>query len=140
MFPRPSAATSLLTRSGTAVPISHPGNNGPITRIIDRPTRRPQMVNTDPGWGWAAFLLPFLEQDNIARQINFDLPVQAAQHAAVRTLPLRVYICASDREVDKFFVLQQVTRQPLADAYTNSYAACYGDWGPVLETPGSGMF
>src|SRR5262249_43551742 len=38
------------------------------------------------------------------------------------------------------FVLQEVTRQPLADAYTNSYAACYGDWGPVLETPGSGMF
>src|SRR3954464_6944468 len=24
-----------------------------------------------PGWGWAALLLPYVEQDNLARQINF---------------------------------------------------------------------
>src|SRR6266851_5083502 len=25
-----------------------------------------------PGWGWAAFLLPFMEQDNLYKQINFS--------------------------------------------------------------------
>src|SRR5262249_18751839 len=52
----------------------------------------------------------------------------------------RIYICPSDRETGRFLVLQQVTRQPLTDAVTNSYSACYGDWGPVQETPGTGMF
>src|SRR3974390_1822219 len=28
-----------------------------------------------PGWGWAAFLLPYLEQDNVYKQINFNRAV-----------------------------------------------------------------
>src|SRR5947209_3786191 len=27
--------------------------------------------DTSPGWGWGAFLLPYLEQDALARLINF---------------------------------------------------------------------
>jgi prepilin-type N-terminal cleavage/methylation domain-containing protein len=123
---------------GTTVPGGHHSNS--TSRIADRPSQRPQLANANPGWGWAAYLLPFVEQDNLWREINFDLPVQAAQHQAVRTQVLRVYTCPSDRETGIFFVLQQQTRQPICDAATNSYAACYGDWGPVLETPGSGMF
>jgi prepilin-type N-terminal cleavage/methylation domain-containing protein len=126
---------------GTTVPGGHPsGAPSNLTRHIDHFRGNLGLVNTDPGWGWAAFLLPFLEQENITRQINFDLPVQATQHQAVRTLQLRVFTCPSDRETGRFLVLQQKTRQPIADAATNSYAACYGDVGPVLETPGSGMF
>src|SRR5262249_16323063 len=33
------------------------------------PTPWPQ-PNQGPGFGWAAYLLPFLEQDNLYRQIN----------------------------------------------------------------------
>src|SRR5262249_43762423 len=28
-----------------------------------------------PGWGWAAFLLPYVEQENLAKQIDYTLPV-----------------------------------------------------------------
>src|SRR5260370_40567885 len=38
-------------------------------QVPDVPTR------TDPGWSWAAFLLPYLEQDNLQRQINFQSSV-----------------------------------------------------------------
>src|SRR4051812_47900229 len=27
--------------------------------------------NLGPGWGWGAYLLPYLEQDNLFRQIDF---------------------------------------------------------------------
>src|SRR5262249_15785492 len=31
---------------------------------------------TAPGWGWGALLLPYLEEGNLARQIDFNRPVE----------------------------------------------------------------
>src|SRR5882672_5535760 len=33
-------------------------------------------TDTAPGWGWAALILPYLEQDTIFRQLNFNQSVQ----------------------------------------------------------------
>src|SRR5436305_4698976 len=38
--------------------------------------------DTTPGWGWAAHVLPYAEQDNLYRSINFTQPVEAAANAA----------------------------------------------------------
>src|SRR5579883_2674969 len=48
---------------------------------------------TAPGWGWAALLLPDLEQDNLAAQINYALPVEDPSHLGVRTTILKVFVC-----------------------------------------------
>src|SRR6516165_3706706 len=32
-------------------------------------------TDTTPGWGWAVFVLPYLEQDNLYRQIDFRQPI-----------------------------------------------------------------
>src|SRR5438309_9453178 len=58
----------------------------------------PDPVNTSPGWGWAAFILPFLEQENLYRQINFQLPVEHPSHDAVRTHELKTFACPSDSQ------------------------------------------
>src|SRR5271167_1861691 len=29
-------------------------------------------TDTSPGWGWAAFILPYLEQNDLFRQLNFN--------------------------------------------------------------------
>src|SRR5262249_10889594 len=50
-------------------------------------------TDTMPGWGWAAFILPHLEQDNLYRQLNLTLPVENSP--AIRTM-LKVYLCPSD--------------------------------------------
>src|SRR5947209_1399826 len=34
--------------------------------------------DTGPGWGWAAYLLPSIEQDTLHSQIRFDQPIEAA--------------------------------------------------------------
>src|SRR5437879_10762300 len=47
------------------------------------PTPWPQLDN-GPGWGWGAFLLPYLEQDNLYRQINFNIDVGDPSMTAVR--------------------------------------------------------
>jgi prepilin-type N-terminal cleavage/methylation domain-containing protein/prepilin-type processing-associated H-X9-DG protein len=86
---------------------------------------------TAPGWGWGALLLPDLEQDNLYRQIDLALPVEAPGHLGVRTTILKTFVCPSDR-LTGVFTITSDTNAPLADAATNSYAACHGT-GPDLE-------
>src|SRR5919205_3489544 len=45
--------------------------------------------DTTPGWGWGAFLLPYLEQDALFRQINLNQPVQSSP--VIQTV-LKVYL------------------------------------------------
>src|SRR5438105_4752941 len=49
--------------------------------------------DTYPGWGWAAFILPYLEQDAVHRQINFSQPVES--QAVIQTM-LPAFICPGD--------------------------------------------
>src|SRR6266568_2545116 len=36
-----------------------------------------------PGWGWAAFLLPYLEQQSVFNQINFSQRIGAGVNAQI---------------------------------------------------------
>ncbi len=92
---------------------------------------------TAPGWGWAAQLLPYVEQDNLHRQIDFTLPVEHPNHTAVRTQTVKLFVCPSDREAGVFTVLGE-SGQSLAQAATSSYAGCFGAGGEIGEEPGAG--
>ena len=80
---------------------------------------------TSPGWGWAALLLPFIEQGNLAGQINFALPIEDPGNRAARTMIIKLYVCPSDRSTGLFTVYDK-SNAPLVQAATNSYAACHG--------------
>jgi prepilin-type N-terminal cleavage/methylation domain-containing protein/prepilin-type processing-associated H-X9-DG protein len=49
-----------------------------------------------PGWGWAAFLLPNLEQDNVYNQINFQVPVGTGVNTQISRQTLTIFQCPSD--------------------------------------------
>ncbi len=86
---------------------------------------------TAPGWGWAACLLPDLEEQIVAEQFHFQLPVEDPVNQAARTTVLRILVCPSDRASGLFTILSQ-DGTPLAEAATNSYAACFGA-GPNIN-------
>jgi prepilin-type N-terminal cleavage/methylation domain-containing protein len=100
----------------------------PTQRRIDRIPPKDPPGSEAPGWGWAALLLNNLEQNNLAAQINFTLPVESVVNWNARTMPLTIYTCPSDIGTGVFTV-QAVGNAPLAMAATNSYAACFGAGG-----------
>jgi len=131
-------AYSWLT-PGTPAPPPKPIPNG---RSFDMPPPRYYFEPNWPGWGWAAHILTFVEQDAVFQQIDFSQSTIGPWAAAVRVMPLAVYTCPSDRRTGVYTVLAGGSNQPLVDAATISYAACYGTAGLMTELPdqGDGVF
>ena len=60
---------------------------------------RTTSVNGDglgTGWGWAAHILPHIEQDNLFRQIDLTQDILATTHNQVRVKKLTLFRCPSD--------------------------------------------
>ena len=105
------------------------------TRKGDRPPPNPlSNVPQTPGWSWAALLLPYIEQDNLYSLIDLTLPVEAPSNLPARITPVAVYTCPADKPTGLFSVLN-AWNEPIADASTNSYAACFGYGGNLNIAP-----
>jgi len=110
---------------------------------IDLPPPGTFLIPQWPGWGWGAFLLPYLEQDAIYRKIDFKMTLDGYGGWGLREIPLPIFTCPSDRHTGAFRVPTYVKRLEL-QAATNSYAACFGagQWPPLGQYPerGNGAF
>src|SRR4051794_32330690 len=59
---------------------------------------------TAPGWGWAALILPQLEQAPLYGSINIGLPIEHGANSTSRLTAMGDYVCPSDRGTGKFTV------------------------------------
>jgi prepilin-type N-terminal cleavage/methylation domain-containing protein len=59
--------------------------------------------DTGPGWGWAAFILPQMEQSALFSYIRFDKPIKDPANASARIVAVPSYICPSDRAAPTWF-------------------------------------
>jgi prepilin-type N-terminal cleavage/methylation domain-containing protein/prepilin-type processing-associated H-X9-DG protein len=89
-------------------------------------------TDTTPGWGWAAFILPYLDQDPLYRQLNFNQPVQNSP--AIQTI-LAVYRCPADLAPPTAFAVVDGFGTTICLAAPSSYAACVG--GDESDTAGA---
>jgi len=83
-------------------------------------------TDTTPGWGWQAYILPFIEQTNLYSQFNFSQPVQ--NFPGIQTV-VKTYICPSDNPPSGgvFPVLDPNTGTiTVCTAAGSSYAGCCG--------------
>jgi prepilin-type N-terminal cleavage/methylation domain-containing protein/prepilin-type processing-associated H-X9-DG protein len=49
-----------------------------------------------PGWSFFAYILPYMEQGNLYRTINLNLPISNPANAAARRTVVPAYVCPSD--------------------------------------------
>jgi prepilin-type N-terminal cleavage/methylation domain-containing protein len=113
----------------------------PFAMKIDFYLPQAYSLPVSPGWSWAACLLPYIEQDPLYKQIDFGLPVESPSEAAIRKTILPLYVCPSDLHTGIYMATTR-TFAPIAEAATNSYAACYGFGGLLGTRPydGNGIF
>jgi prepilin-type N-terminal cleavage/methylation domain-containing protein/prepilin-type processing-associated H-X9-DG protein len=52
--------------------------------------------DTGPGWGWAAYILPGMEQQNLFNSIQFNQPIEDAVNSNARVVSIKSYLCPSD--------------------------------------------
>jgi prepilin-type N-terminal cleavage/methylation domain-containing protein/prepilin-type processing-associated H-X9-DG protein len=94
--------------------------------------------STSPGWGWAAFLLPHLEQSPLFRLLDFNLPVET--QPAIQTM-LPVFLCPSDMPPSGPFAVTNASFTTLCQAAPSSYAATVGSDASEVDDPvGNGAF
>lgn len=110
--------------------------------IPPRPTSPNESSNiSTPGWSWIALILPQLDQTNLYREIDFNIPVEYPHNDTIRTTQLPIITCPGDREAGIFTPLNwwDVSMRPAA---TTSYVASFGKFGLLNTNPetSNGLF
>ncbi len=79
-----------------------------------------------PGWGWAAFVLPYIEQAAVYNQINFSVPVGQGVNTAVSQLPIAIYQCPSDGYQQTMSIYDSTFSNPIVMIAHGNYIGCNG--------------
>ena len=116
---------------------STPTNNGtvPSGEFIS-----PSTWNASPGWGWGAYLLPFVEAGNIHDRLNFQSALWAADQREIIQTQIPVFLCPSASGDKEPFTVIDENRNPYSPDGAapillgrSHYVASHGQesaWGP----------
>ena len=98
-------------------------------------------TDTTPGWGWAAYILPYLEERQVYQSITFSLPVESPKNAAAVQTIIKTYICPSDMATPAAFAVTDAFGKTLTSAAPSSYSAsCGSDPSDTFDATGTGIF
>ncbi len=126
--------------------ISHPTNDGTVPSGV---RIDPTTWDAAPGWGWAAQLLPYLEQGNVAQSIDQAEPIWAPEYADTIATRLPVFLCPSATGGTEPFAVQDEPGDPLMIAGSeivvgrSHYVASHGQescWGECGATTTGEIF
>lgn len=91
----------------------------------------------EPGWGWGAYLLPFIEQKALLEnQIHLDAHIDEPENAEARATVIPVFLCPSDAlGEEKFLLTGQHTA--LFEVGSSNYVGVFGT-EEVEDDPSNG--
>jgi prepilin-type N-terminal cleavage/methylation domain-containing protein/prepilin-type processing-associated H-X9-DG protein len=79
-----------------------------------------------PGWGWAAYLLPYCEEESLYRQINLVKDISHPTNAAARVTQVATFLCASDDPVQPTFTVHDSGGKAICDVAFGNYIGMAG--------------
>ena len=89
-----------------------------------------------PGWGWASFLLPNIDQAPLYNQINFNVGVGLGTNAQPSVVSLKAFLCPSDSARQNFPVYDGATHSTILTTVASSnYVGCDG-WIECFNSAG----
>ncbi|HKM54282.1 MAG TPA: DUF1559 domain-containing protein [Isosphaeraceae bacterium] len=105
-------------------------------------------VEIGPGWGWASMILPELEQQSLANNVQFEANLPSPSQLTARTSVLGVFLCpadwmahrwtASDGETWIYMGAVYSASQPICDVAGANYVGVFGIGEPGVN--GEGVF
>jgi prepilin-type N-terminal cleavage/methylation domain-containing protein len=94
--------------------------------------------STAPGWGWATYILPFVEENSLYQQIDLSKPVET--QTAIQTI-VPGFLCPNDQVNPVAFDVVDDALTPICKAAPCSYAATVGSDASEVDDPnGNGVF
>jgi prepilin-type N-terminal cleavage/methylation domain-containing protein/prepilin-type processing-associated H-X9-DG protein len=124
-----TTCTNNLKQIGLAMHGFHDQRGKLPAGYIDGNTNPDSTPDNDigPGWGWASFLLPYLEQENVWNRIDFNQPVGMGVNAQISQLPLTIFQCPADAYVEtQVFDVYDSNYNKIASVAHGNYVACNG--------------
>jgi prepilin-type N-terminal cleavage/methylation domain-containing protein/prepilin-type processing-associated H-X9-DG protein len=98
--------------------------------------------DTGPGWGWAAMLLPPLEQNPLFNAVNFNLAIETPANLTARLSVINVYLCPSDTVRPSWTAYQRTLdgtpTQAICQVGPSNYVGVTGTTEPSAD--GNGVF
>lgn len=95
-----------------------------------------------PGWGWAALILPYLEEGNLHSTIQFGVSIESPANAGPRTTQITSYLCPSDSPEPTWIAtthdLSGTPIQTICDVASANYIGVFGTTEPGVN--GDGVF
>jgi prepilin-type N-terminal cleavage/methylation domain-containing protein/prepilin-type processing-associated H-X9-DG protein len=79
-----------------------------------------------PGWGWATFLLPFLEEGNVYNQINFNVGIGVGVNTQICQQQLKVFQCPADPGSQFLCVIYNWNNGGSITVAPSNYVGCNG--------------
>jgi prepilin-type N-terminal cleavage/methylation domain-containing protein/prepilin-type processing-associated H-X9-DG protein len=94
--------------------------------------------DTSPGWGWATYILPYVEQDPLYQRLNLNQSIAASPAVATT---VRLFLCPADLTPPGAYQINDETFGLIVAAAPSSYAACVGDDDSEADADlGNGVF
>jgi type II secretory pathway pseudopilin PulG len=92
--------------------------------------------DTGPGWGWASFILPQLEESPIYSAIHLDLPIEHPSNGA-RVSIIPGYLCPTE-DLRQGWKVKTAGGTLICEVAESNYVAMFGTTEPGVD--GDGMF
>jgi len=126
---RRAQCVNNLKQIGIALHNYHDAVNNFPPGYIDyqnNPNNTPDL-DMGAGWGWAAMLLPYMEQQPLYNAINFNLAIRSPSNSTAVLTSLNVFQCPSDGYNPQPCILYDSTfSTPIATVAHSNYVAVCG--------------